>query len=134
MSERQDKRHVKRHVKRLITDRDVQTGAVRPPLVLDADTLITPSARDRAVRLGWAIVEPGAPVPSGGGCGGECARCGRVGCAGSCGAAGGTAAPGLDALADGLYLVRIEGGRRVAVLPAAGPGLLLRATAPGAAR
>ncbi|MHC5212759.1 MAG: hypothetical protein ACYTG2_18780 [Planctomycetota bacterium] len=129
--------------KRLITDRDVQTGAVRPPIVLDEHTLITPSARDRAMRLGWTLVEPlapgaagGASTPAGGTCDGDCARCGRSGCAGGCASAcgaatTGTAAARLDELADGLYLVRIEGGRRVSVLPASGPGVLLRATAPG---
>ena len=111
--------------KRLITDRDVLTGAVRPPLVLDGDTLITPSARDRAVRLGWTIVEPGAAASSA-----LCPRCGRGGCGGGCaplvtgGGAGGSAR--LDLLADGLYLVRIEGGEMVSALPASGPGVMQR--------
>jgi hypothetical protein len=108
--------------KRLITDRDVLSGAVRPPLVLDGQTLITPSARDRAVRLGWTIVEPGAPAAAPA-AGPAASPAGGVTC--------GTSAPRLDELADGLYLVRIEGGRRVSVLPAAGPGVLLRATVPG---
>jgi hypothetical protein len=125
--------------KRLITDRDVLAGAVRPPIVLDGQTLITPSARDRAVRLGWTIVEAGAPaapptLPSppraAPGAGAPAARtAGRAD--GREAGTTGTAAPRLDELADGLYLVRIEGGRRVSVLPAAGPGVLLRATAPG---
>jgi len=124
--------------KRLITDRDVLTGAVRPPLVLDGETLITPSARDRAVRLGWTIVEPGAAAagattgpaaPSGA----ACPRCGSGRCTGGCAqtaAAGpvmGSGSARLDTLADGLYLVRIESGRMVAALPAAGPGLMQRA-------
>lgn len=94
--------------KRLITDRDVATGAVRPPLVLGADTLITPSARDRAAQLGWAIVEEGSATP---------------------GAASvtGSSSARLDTLADGLYLVRIEGGQMVSALPASGPGLMQRA-------
>jgi hypothetical protein len=122
--------------KRLITDRDVLTGAVRPPLVLDGHTLITPSARDRAVRLGWSIVEPAAPAAglAGGASDGHCGRCARAGDGRgtlSGGGTTGTSAATLDELADGLYLVRIEGGRRVSVLPAAGPGVLLRATAPG---
>jgi len=127
-------------VKRLITDRDVMTGAVSSPIVLDENTLITPSARDRAMRLGWQITEAGArAAPPGGmmsmsaGSSG-CARCGSASCAGGCcgassaGAAGscGSASCG-GGLADGLYLVRIEGGRRVEVLPAAGPGVMTRA-------
>jgi len=122
--------------KRLITDRDVATGAVRSPLVLGADTLITPSARDRAVRLGWTIVEPGAAASSA-----LCPRCGRGGCGGGCvpaAAGGGGAGAGvgagcgaagsarLDALADGLYLVRIDGGAMVSALPASGPGVMQR--------
>jgi len=118
--------------KRLITDRDVLTGAVRSPLVLDGDTLITPSARDRAVRLGWTIVEQGAVsgTPA-------CPRCGRGDCGGGCAsrATGGGAGCGaggsarLDALADGLYLVRIEGGAMVSALPASGPGVMQRSEA-----
>ena len=132
--------------KRLITDRDVLSGAVRPPLVLGPDTLITPSARDRAVRLGWTIVEDGAPsarpaapaaalaaAPAAS----ACLRCGGAGCEGGCpGCAGAGAGAGssarIDGLADGLYLVRIEGGRMVSALPSSGPGLMLRSS--GAAR
>ena len=99
--------------KRLITDRDVLTGAVSSPLVLDDDTLITPSARDRAVRLGWTIVEPGAAG-------------GSAGVGAGCGAA---SSARLDALADGLYLVRIEGGEMVSALPASGPGVMQRSEA-----
>jgi hypothetical protein len=32
----------------------------------------------------------------------------------------------LDALADGLYLVRIEGGQMISALPASGPGVMQR--------
>ena len=35
-------------------------------------------------------------------------------------------------VADGLYLVRIEGGRMVSALPSSGPGVMLRSN--GAAR
>lgn len=116
--------------KRLITDRDVATGAVRPPLVLGGDTLITPSARDRAVRLGWTIVEDGAASGAAVGAA-PCARCGRAGCGGrcaTCGAGGGSGSSSarLDSLADGLYLVRVEGGQMVSALPASGPGVMQR--------
>lgn len=117
--------------KRLITDRDIATGAVRSPLVLGPDTLITPSARDRAVRLGWTIVEDGAAgarVATGGA---VCPRCGRAAGDGACPCAGSGSAR-LDALADGLWLVRIEGGQMVSALPASGPGLMQRSA--GAAR
>jgi hypothetical protein len=125
-------------MKRLITDRDVMTGAVSPPLVLDENTLITPSARERAMRLGWTITEAGgraapASAAMSMGVGAACARCGATSCSGGCCAAspGATGACGnvscSGGLADGLYLVRIEGGRRVEVLPAAGPGVMARA-------
>ena len=106
--------------KRLITDRDVATGAVRSPLVLGPDTLITPSARDRAVRLGWTIVEDGAA-----GAAPAAVGCAPVGVPGSSSAR-------LGALADGLWLVRIEGGQMLSALPASGPGLMQRSA--GAAR
>ena len=128
--------------KRLITDRDVLSGSVRPPLVLGPDTLITPSARDRAVRLGWTIVEDGAPssrpaAPAAAPATSVCPRCGGAGCEGGCpGCAGAGVGAGssarLDGLADGLYLVRIEGGRMVSALPSSGPGLMRRSS--GAAR
>ncbi len=174
--------------KRLITDRDVLEGRCGARIVLDGATLITPSARDRAMRLGIAIVEDGeaagAPMSSGaarnalpaaaarGGVpafveqpacaatagrasSAACARCGSAGCSGgcaTCGAsspalagascaataagagAGAGAASSLESLPDGLYLVRIERGRAVSTLPAAGPGLMPRANSSPALR
>ncbi len=125
--------------RRLITDRDVLEGRCGARIELDGATLITPSARDRAMRAGIVIVEAGAPTSV------SCARCGGATCAGSCagGCAGNGAtgpapvdaassgvASGLGALPDGLYLVRIEGGRAVSTLPATGPGLMPRANLP----
>jgi len=141
-------------VKKLITDRDLLSGAVSGRIVLDANTLITPSARDRAAKMGVAIVEAGAegwhamaPTAAAGGC----ARCGSASCAGGCAAGscgpctrcgqavcscsgsgarlqtGGRNSATLGALADGLYLVRVAGGQAVSVLPATGPGLMRRA-------
>lgn len=101
--------------KRLITDRDVLTGAVRSPLVLGGDTLITPSARDRAVRLGWTIVEAGATHAS---------AMGGAGVADATSAGGSSAR--LDALADGLYLVRIADGQMVSAMATSGPGVMQR--------
>jgi hypothetical protein len=120
--------------KHLITDRDVLSGAVRSPLVLGPDTLITPSARDRAVRLGWTIVEDGAAPAARPARVAACPRCGATGCDGGCPGRGGSGSGSarLDALADGLWLVRIEGGQMVSALPASGPGVMQRST--GAAR
>ncbi len=113
--------------KRLITERDVASGAVSGPIVLDEHTLITPSARDRAARMGLAVVEGGRP---------GCSRCQQAGCVGQCAsscagqdAGAGSAAVALPALPDGLYLVRVEAGRAASVLPASGPGLMPRAGA-----
>jgi len=136
-------------VKKLITDRDVLDGAVSGRIVLDGGTLITPSARDRAMALGIEIVEPGAPAAActrcgqagcGGGCAtcskaspAVCARCGNATCSCAGGlslATGGQNAATLDALADGLYLVRVSGGQVVSRLPVTGPGLLQRAARP----
>jgi hypothetical protein len=125
-------------VKRLITDRDILTGSVSGRIVLDENTLITPSARDRAAKLGLEIVEAGAadwhalpPTAAAA----NCARCGSATCSGGCSncgsgvalKAGGQNAATLGALADGLYLVRVAGGQAVSVLPATGPGLMRRA-------
>jgi len=123
----------------VITDRDVATGQAGNPIVLDGNTLITPSARDRAVLLGIPIVERGAaapaapagsaPTPAG------CTNCGRASCegcehAGTCAhsdAKRGTHTAAIpDGLSDGLYLVRIEGGRATSVMPATGPGRMVR--------
>ncbi len=132
--------------KQLITDRDVQEGRCGRRIVLDGETLITPSARDRAQRLGIEVVEAGAAARETASCGGAaCANCGSAGCSGctnaECPRAGGAAAPNgrvagshaarLGQLADGLWLVRIEGGRQVSALPATGPGQMQRARRPG---
>jgi hypothetical protein len=198
--------------KRLITDRDVLEGRCGARIVLDGETLITPSARDRAMRLDIVLVEdgissgaegsrlggvpgrnagqdgslargqigshPGVPASAISGatvdaatssarcpvcaatsasgapcttcgatrvacstpcatCGSAatmssaaCAACGRTGAGSgvscvSSGGAGALAAP--QGLPDGLYLVRVDGGRVVSTLPAAGPGLMPRA-------
>ena len=88
-------------MKTLITDRDVLAGRVGATIVLDENTILTPSARDRAVRLGIAIVEPGrTPAP-----------------------ASAAAAAFPDGVADGTYLVRVESGRVVVCHAATGPGL-----------
>lgn len=137
-------------MKNLITDRDLLSGSVTGRIVLDGSVLLTPAARDRAARLGIEVVEAGAPVaaapvPCGrcgscacsGGCAGcanasaaACAGCGNASCscAGAAPRAPGAHAPTLGALPDGLYLVRVQSGRPVAVLPASGPGLLRRAS------
>ena len=119
--------------KRLITDRDVLEGRCGARIVLDGETLITPSARDRAMRLGIAVVEDGAESGDRTGAAASasaaCPRCGAGGAAcngsGACTCAQGVAPVSLP---DGLYLVRVEGGRTVCTLPAAGPGLMPRAT------
>lgn len=139
--------------KRLITDRDVLEGRVSSPLQLDADTLITPAARDRCCRLGITVIEPGG----GTGCSprrGGCPNCGSAACGGggACsrhGASHGThdgapngAAPaahaaataGLGALPDGLYLVRVASGRVASILPATGSGPMVAARDVGPGR
>lgn len=135
--------------KQLITDRDVQEGRCGRRIVLDGETLITPSARDRAQRLGIEVVEAGRTSRDAQGGtaygGAACANCGSTGCSGctnaECPRAGSAAAPNsrvagshaarLGQLADGLWLVRIEGGRQVSALPATGPGQMQRARRPG---
>jgi hypothetical protein len=123
-------------VKNLITDRDLSSGAVGRRIVLDANTLITPSARDRAARMGievveesgaaWHAVAPAVATP--------CARCGNTAC--SCAGAatqlvaGAGHAATLGGLPDGLYLVRVVAGR-AQLLPATGPGLMVRAAGAG---
>ncbi|HEX5011813.1 MAG TPA: hypothetical protein VFY71_15580 [Planctomycetota bacterium] len=123
-------------MKHLITDRDLLSGAVGRRIVLDANTLITPSARDRAARLGIEVVEQSgetwhavAPAVAA-----ACARCGSAAC--TCAGAGpqlvtgGGHAATLGGLPDGLYLVRVVGGR-AQLLPATGPGLMVRAAGAG---
>jgi hypothetical protein len=149
-------------VKKLITDRDVLDGSVSGRIVLDAGTLITPAARDRAARMGIEIVEAGAPAggwhaiaptaAAAAGCArcggatcqgacatcsnaspGNCARCGNAACSCAGGrrlASGGHNAATLGGLADGLYLVRVQGGV-ASLLPATGPGLMRRAAGAG---
>lgn len=138
-------------MKRLITDRDVLEGRAGAEIVLDGETILTPSARDRAVRLGIPIVEasgPGARGPAGAVAGakaamganagvgrgpaspcagagpGACAACGGRGCEGCGRVASPTDAGPLARLPDGVYLVRVEDGRAVRVDPAAGPGMM----------
>jgi len=43
-------------VVKLITERDVQDGRLGDPIVIDAETAITPSALDRAALLGLRVV------------------------------------------------------------------------------
>ena len=115
--------------RRLITDRDVMLRSTGAPIVLDAGTLITPSARDRAARLGIPVLEAGARTPV------RCAGCGTSPCAcaaaaaacPSCGGGGAGALPALAGQPDGAWLVRVEGGRIVSALPAAGAGQMTRA-------
>ena len=121
-------------MKKLITDRDLLSGAVSGRIVLDENTLITPSARDRAAKLGLPIVEAGAEgwhaiAPTAATA--SCARCGQSAC--TCSGSGlslqtgGRNSATLGTLADGLYLVRVAGGQAVSVLPATGPGVMRRA-------
>ena len=123
-------------MKNLITDRDLSSGAVGRRIVLDGNTLITPSARDRAARMGIEVVEQAgeawhavAPAVAA-----ACARCGNAACtcagAGTQLVAGGGHAATLGGLPDGLYLVRVVAGR-AQLLPATGPGLMLRAAGAG---
>ncbi|MCI0587646.1 MAG: hypothetical protein L0323_12460 [Planctomycetes bacterium] len=89
-------------MKRLVTERDVRAWIGREPIRVDEETLITPGALDLAHERGIPVVYaggraspfspevvPGAPVadPS-------------------------PEEPLRLPLADGTYLVRIEGGRR----------------------
>ena len=131
-------------IRELITDADILSGRVRSPIVLREGVCLTPAARDRAVARGMQIVESRDAHASHGA---ACARCGRPadacasGCAGGCGGtaastlghASTSAAPAcagphgsaqLDQLADGVYLLRVSGGRVASILPASGPGLL----------
>ncbi len=123
-------------MKNLITDRDLSSGAVGRRIVLDGNTLITPSARDRAARMGIEVVDEGAApawhavAPA---VAAACARCGNAAC--SCAGAtqlvdGSGHAATLGGLPDGLYLVRVVAGR-AQVLPATGPGLMVRAAGAG---
>ena len=123
-------------MKKLITDRDVLDGSVSGRIVLDAETLITPAARDRAARMGLEIVEAGGPgagwhaiAPTAAAAAG-CARCGKASCSGAC-ASCSDAAPGNCArcgnaacsCAGGLRLA--AGGLNAATLGAVPDGLYL---------
>lgn len=138
-------------IRRLITEADVLAGRVESPIVLDEGTVITPSARDRALSRGIAVVErdaarpagpaatPAAPVghgvwspaaaaathttpaPAAPSCAGGCGTCGGGGCA-RCRPSGAT----LDGLPDGTYLIVVRDGRVVSTLPNSGPGLMPR--------
>lgn len=131
-------------IHRLITDRDVLSGDVSSPIVLDEHTLLTPAARDRAVQKGLLIVErdttmsPGCRTASASAgnpelarqaCGG-CGDCGNANCVHCGGAAQSRTdrspqpSPSLGHLPDGLHLVRVERGEVVSSLPAAGAGSL----------
>jgi hypothetical protein len=44
------------HVVKLITEQDLQDGRLGDPIVIDAETAITPSALDRAALLGLRVV------------------------------------------------------------------------------
>ena len=174
-------------ITRVITEQDLLRGGVASPIVLDASTLLTPAARDRAVRMGLTIVERGeaksepglypadaagralvaatggagavhaqpaqasaatagrAPAASsgctrcGGACKGTCDPATRASCphgatssAGAAWTSGNVSSPSAlpTGTADGLYLVRVEGGRIVSLLPAAGPGQMTRSRIP----
>lgn len=132
-------------IRRLITDEDVRLGRVASPLVLDEGTLLTPAARDRALLLGYVIVERGAlppdprsaaATPPSGAAAEASAGPAHPAAGGPCGASGsaGAATAGWPSAlpADGLYLLRVEGGRVASVLPAAGPGLSIPAATPPA--
>jgi len=89
--------------KRLVTEADVAARATRDPLVVDDDTIVTPSALDLAHARGIPVVYQGkrgqAPVPEKGS--------GTV-----------SAKPETEPdpfSQDGLYLVRIEKGRRTVI-------------------
>ncbi len=138
-------------IKRLITDRDVLSGKVLSPILLESGTLLTPAARDRAVQKGYVIVErdaiaaargtPVAATVAGTGPAGSapsschagashssgCSSCSSPSCGGCS-----RSADGLTSLPDGLHLVRVEAGRVISALPAAGPGSLQPARFPSA--
>jgi hypothetical protein len=82
--------------KRLVTEADVAARTSPDPLVVDEDTIVTPSALDLAHARGIPVVykRGQASLVEGS----ESAHKG-----------------GLTPFADGLYLVRIEGGRRTVI-------------------
>ena len=71
----------------LIAEADVSKFAPERPIVLDADTVITPSALDKASRLRIPVIRPGESRPIAPSC-----QCGS--------------------LADGTYLVTVNQGRK----------------------
>lgn len=89
---------------KLITEQDVRDGKVGDPIVIDADTRITPSALDRASLMGIRVVygEPGES-------------------AGQSHIARGAALPVVH-LPDGQYLVHVDRGQtRIYRLTQGGP-------------
>ncbi len=93
---------------RLITDADVREGRAGDPIVVDADTNITPAALDRAAALGLRVIFAR----------GRSAACGAPPREG---AAPQAALPVVH-LPDGQYLVSVEHGQaRVFRLTAQGP-------------
>ncbi len=116
-------------IERVITAQDLLQGRVTAPIVLGPGVLLTPAARDRAVALGLKIVErEGRNADAASLASSTCAGGCRPGCGCATAAAGapqGAAVP--EGLADGMWLVRIEGGRVVSVLPATGTGGMTRA-------
>ncbi|MFH0946131.1 MAG: hypothetical protein V2A76_13105 [Planctomycetota bacterium] len=89
---------------KLITEQDVRDGKVGDPIVIDADTRITPSALDRAAMLGIRVKysDPGKPSEA-------------------CHIARDAALPVVH-LPDGQYLVHVNRGQtRVYRLTPGGP-------------
>ena len=72
--------------KTLIAEADVSKFAPERPILLDGDTVITPSALDKASRLRIPVIRVGESRPPAQSC-----RC--------------------ASLADGTYLVTVSGGR-----------------------
>ena len=101
----------------------VERGAVPMQDVRSAGATLAPPAR--AATSSGSIASPATCTSCGGaGCQGcDCATRGTAcGCASATHA--GPAQPTFDTLPDGLHLVRVEGGRVVSALPAAGAGLM----------
>ena len=104
--------------KELITEADVRALARGARLVLGADAIVTPAARDLAFERGVRLVRAGDGV-EGGGCGAACG-----GSCGGPGAAGGCTWSRMLAV-DGTYVVVVKDGKaRVARLTEAGPQAL----------
>lgn len=147
-------------IRQLITDADILSGRVSSPIVLGPGIVLTPAARDRAAARGMTVVEAAvaatnplsahgahaapdtpcsaqAPHAHASSARSSCANCSCPGCAHCKPAAptlpviaGATCGKRPDELGDGLYLVRVQGGVTVSVLPAAGTGLLAKSRSP----